>query len=242
MLPDATDLIPVLSVFSAARPVFCFTRVTDDNPRAGVLHEAFLDFLSRRPSDTFVEVVIGDGACPVGESIVVIDVDVSAEADELVERSARLVFFDGRVECRASVVHLGNVSICVDVRIVDVLSVAVPRRSLFVDVADEVGAPECVRGQVIARMVVDLDCENAVVGDAAGGDGDELADGGHAKQRAVVVGFALETAQFFYGGAWVILDVVEGGHGVSLLRVGFVDGCHCSTRWRVAREETPDQR
>lgn len=126
----------------------------------------------------------------------VVDVDVSAETDELVERAARLVFFDGRVECRASVVHLGNVSVCVDVWTVDVLSVAVPRRSLFVDVSDEVGVPECVRGQVIARMVVDLNCENSVVGDATGGYSDELADGEHAKQRAVVVGFALETAQF----------------------------------------------
>lgn len=94
---------------------------------------------------------------------------VSAETDELGERSARFAFFDDRVERRARVVHLGNVPVRVDVRTVDVLSVAVPRRTLLVDVSDEVGAPEHERGQVIARMVVDLNCENAVVGDATGG-------------------------------------------------------------------------
>ena len=137
MLPDATDLIPVLAVSTAARPVFCFARVADDNPRAGILHEAFLDFLSRRPADALAEVVIGDGACPGGESIMVIDVDVSAETDELGERSARFAFFDDRVERRARVVHLGNVPVRVDVRVVDVLAVAVPRCTLFVDFANE---------------------------------------------------------------------------------------------------------
>ena len=232
MLPDATDLIPVLAVSTAARRVFCFARVADDNPRAGILHEAFLDFLSRRPADTLAEVVIGDGACPGGESIMVIDVDVSAETDELGERSARFAFFDDRVERRARVVHLGNVPVRVDVRTVDVLSVAVPRRTLLVDVSDEVGAPEHERGQVIARMVVDLNCENAVVGDATGGYGDELADGEHAKQWAVVVGFALEAAQLFDGGTRVVLDLVEGGGVHDFLPLtggGFVDGCHCIT-------------
>ena len=207
--------------------MFCFARVADDNPRAGILHEAFLDFLSRRPSDALVEVSIVDGACPGGESIVVIDVDVAAETDELCERSVRLRVLDDLIKGHVVFADLGEVPVRVDVRVVDVLSVAVPRRALFVDVSDEVGAPERVRGQVIARMVVDLDCENAVVGDATGGYGDELADGEHTKQRAVVVGFAFEAAQLLYGGARIILDVVEGGHGVSPLRVGFVDGCHC---------------
>lgn len=44
-----------------------------------------------------------------------------------------------------------------------------------------------------------------------GGYGDELADGEHAKQWAVVVGFALEAAQLFDGGTRVVLDLVEGG-------------------------------
>ena len=63
MLSRDTDSVPVLPVFTA-RPIFCFARVTDDDPRAGVLHEVCLDVLSWRPTDALVEVAIGDGARP----------------------------------------------------------------------------------------------------------------------------------------------------------------------------------
>ena len=99
----------------------------------------------------------------------IVDVDVAAEEDELRERLAHLRVFDDLIKGHVVFADFGNVPVRVDVRVVDVLSVAVPRRTLLVDVSDEVGAPEHERGQVIARMVVDLNCENAVVGDATGG-------------------------------------------------------------------------
>lgn len=162
VLSGDTDALPVLPVF-AARPVFCFARVADDDPRAGVLHEAFLDFLSRRPSDTLVEVSIVDGACPGGESVVVIDVDASAEADELRERPAQPLIFDDLVKVHVIFADLGNVAIGINGRTVDVLAVAIPRRAVVVDAADGVGAPEHERVHGVVWMVVDPDLERAAV-------------------------------------------------------------------------------
>lgn len=162
----------------------------------------------------------------------IVDVDVAAEADELSERLTHLRVLDGLIKGHVVFANLGNIPVRVDVRVVDVLSVAVPRCAavaVVVDAPDESRAPEHVGGNVVVWVVVDFDRKGAVVGDASGGYGDELADGESTKHCAVFVAFSLEAAQFLCGGAEVVLDVVEGGHGVSPLRVGFVDGCHCIT-------------
>lgn len=243
VLPGDTDTLPVLPVFTA-RPVLCFARVTDDDPRAGVLHEVRLDVLSRRPADALVEVAIGDGARPGSKSVVVIDVDVAAEEDELRERSAHLRVLDDLIKGHVVFADLGNVPVRVDVRVVDVLSATVPRCGavVLVDVPDGMGAPEHERVYGVVWMVVDPDLERAVVGDAAGGDGDELADGENTEQRTILVTFALEAAQLFRARAGIVLDVVEGGHCGSiflcvlvLLTVVIVS---CVGVWRAKKPRT----
>ena len=98
-------------------------------------------------------------------------------------------------------------------RVVDVLSVTLPRCAsvaVVVDGPDELRAPEHVGGNVVVWVVVDFDRKGAVVGDAAGGYGDELADCEYAEQRTVLVTFLLEAAQLLRAGARVVLDLVEG--------------------------------
>ena len=173
----------------------------------------------------------------------VVDVDVAAEADELRERSAHRRVLDDLIKGYVVFTNLGNVPVRVNVRVVDVLSVTLPRCAsvaVVVDALDELRAPEHVGGNVVVWVVVDFDRKGAVVGDAAGGYGDELADCEYAEQRTVLVTFLLEAAQLFRAGARVVLDLVEGGHGGSvLLCVGFVFWLHCITCWRVVRAENP---
>lgn len=93
----------------------------------------------------------------------VIDVDASAEADELRERPAQLLIFDDLVKVHVIFADLGNVAIGINGGTVDVLAVAIPRRAVVVDAADGVGAPEHERVHGVVWMVVDPDLERAAV-------------------------------------------------------------------------------
>ena len=71
----------------------------------------------------------------------VVDVDVAAEEDELSERLTHLRVLDELIKGHIVFANLGNIPVCVDVRVVDVLAVAVPRCTLFVDFANESRTP-----------------------------------------------------------------------------------------------------
>ena len=79
----------------------------------------------------------------------IVDVDVAAEEDELRERLAHLRVFDDLIKGHVVFADFGNVPVRVDVRVVDVLSVAAPRCAavaVVVDAPDESRAPEHVGG------------------------------------------------------------------------------------------------
>lgn len=82
----------------------------------------------------------------------VVDVDVAAGEDELRERLAHLRVFDDLIKGRVVFAGFGNVPVRVDVWVVDVLSVAVPRCAavaVVVGAPDESRAPGRVGGVVV---------------------------------------------------------------------------------------------